>query len=248
MLVAALDTTTRLGSVAIVADGRVLAALAGDGTRPHAARLPGDLIALLGEQRLTVSDVDVFAVATGPGSFTGLRIGLAAIQGLAFASGKPVVGVSAFEALAAAVVEDRPDSADDALAIWLDAQRGEVFTAVLRAVGPRNAGGVPEFEYLDDPSVAMPSAVLERWMNSAWWESSMWAGDGVLKYRDIVSNGLVPAARVIDPTPLLAPAIGRLAQQRASAGMALPPHTVRPLYVRRSDVELARDRQREHGA
>jgi len=247
MLVAALDTTTRLGSLAIVRDQRVLDARAGDGTRPHAARLPADLLGLLGEQGLTVSDVDVFAVAVGPGSFTGLRIGLAAIQGLAFASGKPVVGVTAFEAVAAAVWADQPDPADAPLAIWLDAQRHEVFAAVLRIVVSGDAAGLPEFEYLDDPSVATPSAVLERWMGESWWGNVTWVGDGALTYRDILSERLGSGLRVVAPTPLLAPAIGWLAEQRAAAGQALPPHAVKPIYVRRSDVELARDRQRASG-
>jgi tRNA threonylcarbamoyladenosine biosynthesis protein TsaB len=248
MLVAAIDTTTRLGSLAIVRDQRVLASRVGDGTRPHAARLPADLLGLLGEQGLTVSDVDVFAVATGPGSFTGLRIGLAAIQGLAFATGKPVVGVSAFEAVAAAVWADQPDPADARLAIWLDAQRHEVFAAVLRMVGTCDAGTLPELEYVDDPSVATPSAVLERWMGEAWWGNVTLAGDGALTYRGILSERLGATLRVIAPTPLLAPAVGWLAEQRAVAGKALPPHAVKPIYVRRSDVELARDRRRASGA
>lgn len=248
VLVAALDTTTRLGSLAIVRDQRVLATRVGDGTRPHATRLPADLLGLLGEQGLTVSDVDVFGVAVGPGSFTGLRIGLATIQGLAFASGKPVVGVSAFEAVAAAVWADQPDLADAPLAIWLDAQRHEVFAAVLRMVGTRDAGARPELEYVDDPSVATPSAVLERWRGEAWWGNVTLAGDGALAYRNILSECLGTVLRVIAPTPLLAPAVGWLAEQRAGAGEALPPHAVKPIYVRRSDVELARDRRRASGA
>jgi tRNA threonylcarbamoyladenosine biosynthesis protein TsaB len=248
MLVAALDTTTRLGSLAIVRDGHLLAARAGDGTRPHAARLPGDLLGLLAEQGLVLADVDVFAAAAGPGSFTGLRIGLAAAQGLAFASGKPVLGVSTFEALAAAVGADGAEPADAPLAIWLDAQRHEVFAAVLRMVGSREAGSLPEFEYLDDPSVGTPSAVLARWMKEPWWRSMTLAGDGVLSSRDLLSSVLGTGLRVIDPTPLLAPAIGWLAELRAVAGTPFPPHAVRPIYVRRSDVELARDRQRASGA
>lgn len=248
MLVAALDTTTRLSSVALVRDQRVLATRAGDGTRPHAARLPAGLMGLLDEQGLSAPDVDVFAVATGPGSFTGIRIGLAVIQGLAFASGKLVVGVSAFEALADAVWEDRPESGEGPLAIWLDAQRHQVFAAVLRRVGASRAGTRPGLEYLDAGSVATPASVLARWMDEAWWGDVTLAGDGALTYREMLSERLGVGLRVVAPTPLLAPAIGRLAEQRAGSGEALPPHAIRPVYLRRSDVELARDRQRERGA
>ncbi len=244
MLVVALDTTTRLGSLAIVRDQHVLATCVGDGTKPHAIRLPVDLLRLLGEQGLAVADVDVFGVAAGPGSFTGLRIGLAAIQGLAFATGKPVVGVSAFEALAAAVWADQPTLVDQTLAIWLDAQRHEVFAAVLRMAGVKGVETGLEFEYLDGPSVASPSAVLDRWMGESWLAGVTFAGEGAQTYLGLLSERLGEGVRTVAPTPLLAPAIGRLAAERARAGQALPPHAVKPIYIRRPDAELARDRQR----
>ena len=248
MLVAAIDTTTRLGSLAIVSDERVLATYVGDGGRPHATRLPVDLLELLGRHNLAVSDVDVFAVVTGPGSFTGLRIGLAAVQGLAFASAKPVVGVSAFDALAAAVWSEHPETADIPLAIWLDGQRREVFAAVVRTVATRAALSEPELEYVEAPSVALPSVVLGRWVGESWWGSATFAGDGTLVYGDMLAERLSPPQRVIDPTPLLSPAAGLIAVRRALAGLASAPHAVKPIYVRRPDAELARARQRESGA
>jgi tRNA threonylcarbamoyl adenosine modification protein YeaZ len=100
LLTLALDTTTKTSSCAVARDGIVLCEQAGDGSKPQAERLPGDLIALLAHAGLSLADIDLFAVATGPGSFTGLRIGIATMQGLAFATGKPLVGVSGFDALA----------------------------------------------------------------------------------------------------------------------------------------------------
>src|ERR1043165_9629792 len=85
-----LDTTTREGSAAIVEGGRVIEVRRGDGSRSHAERLPAELIALLDAYGRSFADVDVFAVASGPGSFTGLRIGIATIQGLALTCGKRV--------------------------------------------------------------------------------------------------------------------------------------------------------------
>ena len=99
MLVLALDTTTRRGSVALVRDGVELESYAGDEGVTHGQRLPGDLVRVLDRQKLSLGDVDLFAVAAGPGSFTGLRIGIATMQGLALASGKPIIGVSALDAL-----------------------------------------------------------------------------------------------------------------------------------------------------
>src|SRR5678815_2876000 len=100
MVVLALDTTTRRGSVALARDGAVVGACAGDPAVTHGQRLPGDLMRLLDRHNLRVGDIDLFAVAAGPGSFTGLRIGIATMQGLAFASGKPLIGISALDALA----------------------------------------------------------------------------------------------------------------------------------------------------
>src|SRR5688500_6502451 len=127
MLVLALDTTTRAGSCAVARDGVVLRERGGDPDRPHDTRMPGDLMTLLEEERITLPDIDVFAVATGPGSFTGLRVGIATMQGLAFAEGKPLIGVSAFDALARLAVAPGPGAQ---VATWVDAWRGEVYAAL----------------------------------------------------------------------------------------------------------------------
>src|SRR4051812_19181091 len=101
MLVLSLDTTTREGSCALARDGRVLREQVSEAAQGQAARLPGDLKTLLEHEDVTLADIDVYAVSIGPGSFTGLRVGIATMQGLAFAAGKPLIGVSALDALAA---------------------------------------------------------------------------------------------------------------------------------------------------
>src|SRR5437870_4786303 len=100
MHVLALDTTTRVGSVALVTDDRVVVERGGDPTRTHAERLPGDILNLLHDAGVELAAVDVFALAAGPGSFTGLRVGIATLQGLALVNGRRIVPVSALEALA----------------------------------------------------------------------------------------------------------------------------------------------------
>src|SRR2546427_2301219 len=126
MRVLALDTTTRAGSVALVDENVIVEERPGDLSRTHAQRLPTEVLAVLETHSVRLSAIDVFAVAAGPGSFTGLRIGLATIQGLAFVTGRPIVGISALEALAQ--IASRGVAAGGALGAWVGgAPRGGGF-------------------------------------------------------------------------------------------------------------------------
>src|SRR5262245_6083629 len=151
MRVMALDTTSRAGSVALVDDGRIVEERTGDASRTHGERLPGELAALGVEW----SSVDVFAVAAGPGSFTGLRIGIATIQGLALVNRRTAVGVSALEALAQLASRDLAEG--DTIASWVDAQRGEVFSALYR-VGHAPVFTPERLIEVEAPAVAAPLA------------------------------------------------------------------------------------------
>lgn len=239
MLVLALDTTTRAGSCALVRDGRVLEVGTGAGDRPHAVRLPGEVLGLLAAQDLALRDVDAFAVAAGPGSFTGLRIGIASMQGLAFATGRPIVGVSALDGLAASAAEREGPRGAACVGVWMDALRGEVFAALYRV--ERSAAGEWEAVEIDAALVAPPDLVLERWISTGAREV-VFVGDGALTYRALVEgSGLL--GRLVDPLPPVAPALARLAAARLAHGGGFLPHAVVPVYVRRPDAELARDRK-----
>ena len=240
MLVLALDTTTRVGSVAAARDGRVVDLLQGDPSRPHAERLPGDLIRVLDLAGLRMSDVDAFAVAIGPGSFTGLRIGIAAIQGCAFAAGRPVLGVSALEALALAAPGVWSGPPLSRIGVWMDAQRQEVFSALYEI---REAGPETRLHVIEDSSVGDPAETAERWHRLAAGARFPVIGDGAARYRDALERAVGMPAPVIQPPPL-APVIAQVATRRIEAGEGMLPHAIRPLYVRRPDAELARDRRR----
>jgi len=256
MLTLALDTTTRDGSIALARDGCVLDTRIGDGSRTHAERLPLAIGSLLEQHGLDVADIGLFAVAAGPGSFTGLRIGIATIQGLAFGTGRPVVAVSALDALAAATAEayrlarsQRPLPPAAFVGACMDAHRQEVFTALWRLTvdpaAPEAAIGTGDpmagLEVVLGPSVDVPVAAFRRWasvVGPAW----LWAaGDGFVAARG-PAEAEVPALSIVEPVPPLAPAIAQLAAVRAEAGHAGAPHAVRPVYVRRPDAELARER------
>jgi tRNA threonylcarbamoyladenosine biosynthesis protein TsaB len=227
MLVLALDTTTRGGSSALLRDGAVLDCEMGDASRPHGERLPGDLLRLLDRQHLKVRDIELFAVAVGPGSLTGLRIGIATMQGLALANSRRIAGVSTLDALNAA--------ADGHMArtvgAWLDAQRGEVFSALYRGD-----------ELLEPASVGRPDETAARWAALSRAEPIVFAGDGALAYGQVIAH-VLPDARILSDVPPLAPVIARLAEQAAARNETILPADIRPIYVRRSDVELARHRR-----
>jgi tRNA threonylcarbamoyladenosine biosynthesis protein TsaB len=234
MHVLALDTATRAGSVALVEDDRVVVEREGDAARSHGERLPAELLELLRPCGLSLADVDLFAVAAGPGSFTGLRIGVATIQGLAFVTGRPVVPVSRLEALAqAGGCGLAPGSL---VAVWMDARRREVFTALyeITAAAPFTADRLVE---RDPPAVGDPVSELARWERShPRLAVAAFAGDGAVAH-----EGLLAGRGPVTAPGALAGIVGLMAAARARSGGAVAPDAIQPLYVRRPDAELARD-------
>jgi tRNA threonylcarbamoyladenosine biosynthesis protein TsaB len=224
MLILSLDTTTGAGSCALLRDDRVLREQASDASRDQAERLPGDLAALLEREGTRLEAIDAFAVATGPGSFTGLRVGIATMQGLAMAAGKPLIGVSAFDALARLAKAERVQ-----VAAWIDAWRGEVFAALYE-----------EGREAVAPVVAPPDVLLEPLKG----RRTLFTGDGAALYETQIRASLGDAARFTTPVaPPLAGAVAALAAEAFGAGHRPLPHAIRPIYVRRSDAELAADRK-----
>lgn len=231
MLTLALDTTTRAASGAVVVDGRVGGEWTADAARSLAALLPRGLIDALAAGGWTLKDVDLLAVAVGPGSFTGLRVGIATMQGLAVALGRPLLGVSSLEALARCAVEDQGDP-NSTISAWMDAWRGEAYTGLYRhghEVRPATVGGPADalaaLAEIDGPVV--------------------FVGDGAALHRSLIEERLGQRA-VFSATmqPNLAPTIARIAAARAAAGERSGPDAITPLYVRRPDVERARDARR----
>jgi len=238
LLILSLDTSSAAGSAALVRDGAVLVERAGDGSRTHGERLPRELMAILDEAGAGLDDVDRFAVSIGPGSFTGLRVGIATIQGLAMARRALVTPVSSFEALAW-----RARGTADAIAAWIDAHRGEVFATLF------DGGGQA---VLEAPSSLPPERTIDAWAAAlASRRRVRWVGDGAARYREVImararsgsrhDHDHDDAAIDVDPARPLAGAIGIIAA--AAPDRAVRPHALVPLYVRRSDAELARDRR-----
>jgi tRNA threonylcarbamoyladenosine biosynthesis protein TsaB len=236
MHVLALDTTTRDGSVALVDEHHVIEERRGDAARTHAERLPAELLALADAHGLRIGAIDLFAVAAGPGSFTGLRIGIATIQGLALTTGKRIVGVSALEALA----QSAGCGPGTFVAAWMDARRHDVFAALYRV-----ADGAPfspeRLVEVEEAMVGDPETTLARWGSHLRDANVIFVGDGAALYADAIKDRQAMGWQVVSEPPLLAGAIGRMAIARALRGDTIDPAAVHPLYVRRPDAEVARD-------
>lgn len=241
MIILALDTATREGSVALRSAHALLGWSSGDPERTHGERLPGDLLALLSAHGTDLHEIEIFAVCTGPGSFTGLRVGLATIQGVALATSRPVIGVPTLEALAHAGLEQRPPKGHRPTLVvpWMDAHRGEVFGAVYRV---DRDGVVTEHH---PAAVGTTDLLLQEWAPALKASPVLFVGNAVDRARLAIADALGAQAevRILPSMPPLAPTAALLAQARRTDA-ATSPHAIRPVYVRRPDAELARDRRR----
>ena len=211
MRVLAFDTATP--STVVAVDDQELRHDPAPGERPgHATQLLPLATRLLDDAGLTFTDLDRIAVGVGPGTFTGLRIGVATARALAQASGADLVGVSTLRALAQNV-EARP------VLTVLDARRGEAFVA----------------EYEGDTEVRAPSAVTPEMLANLARPGLIAIGDGAVRFREV----LEPAGVEIpaDGSPLHQ--VSALALARLATAMDVTGESVTPEYVRLPDAELA---------
>ena len=219
MRILAVDTTTERGSVAVVADGAVSGEVRLRSGMGHSRRLMPTVAFLLEGLGLQASDVEGFAVTAGPGSFTGLRVGLSCVQGLALASGRPCLGLGTLDVLAARIVGAAP-----ALVAAMDARRGEVYAAVFDADGRRRGDAV----------TAVPAEAFARVPAGA-----AFIGDGAERYRELIA-AKVPGAVFPARSTFLAGTLGRLAEPILAAGGGVSPAELRPLYLRGTGAALPR--------
>jgi tRNA threonylcarbamoyladenosine biosynthesis protein TsaB len=220
--------------VAVVRDGETLGEIGGDPSLTHGQRLPSDLGRALETAGVDLDEVGLLAVVAGPGSFTGLRVGIAAIQGLAFSRGLAVVPVSALEAIGRYTFRRAGDPelvAPWLVAPWIDAQRGEVFAILYEGNVDRP---------LLAASSAQPQATLDSWTDALGSRPVVFAGDGAVRYKDAIARTLGSRAAVLEPAPALAAEAARIAARHPERAVA--PHAIVPIYVRRPDAELARGR------
>lgn len=236
MLILAIDTSTRTGSAALLRDSQVLAQVSGYEETPYSTRLFRDIASLQAQMDFKLDQIDVFAAGAGPGSFTGLRVGLTAVKAWAEVHEKPIAPVSGLEAIAAEAVANQAPKASQAslLAPFLDARRGQVFGAVYRRI-PGDAEGLA---LASDESILSVDEFLELIK-----VKSQAAVELVSPTPDVLPAArlreMLPGARISQVSAALAPAIGRLAFARARRGDLVDSLRLDANYVRRSDAESA---------
>jgi tRNA threonylcarbamoyladenosine biosynthesis protein TsaB len=229
MLILAADTSGRQSSVALLRNEEVLVATGGFSDEPYASRLFNDVGVILDQARIKLAQIEVFAVGTGPGSFTGLRVGLAAVKGWAEVFSRQIVPVSGLEAVGVqAGTTDRPVCA------VMDARGGKLYGAVF---GHDNLGAARL--KLKGEEVVLGKEEFFPWV-------AQQAGGKIPVFvtptRPVVEAALAASpmagATIEEVSGELAPFIGRIGYERAREGLTVDPANLEANYIRRSDAEM----------
>ena len=226
-LILALDTSTACCTLALtggtVMQGEVLASISLNSRVKHSRRLLTAIDWMLAEAQTDWSMLDGIAVGLGPGSFTGLRIGLATAKGLATAADKPLLGVSTLDSLASNCTSEK------VICAVIDARKKQVYTAYYKKKRSGLAERTSEIRSLD------PAVLLEEIQ-----QPTVMIGDGIFTYGELWRDGL---GAMVDfaPVNLYYPSaahIGLLSGLELENGRILDIASAVPLYVRGSDADL----------
>ncbi|MEN6561835.1 MAG: tRNA (adenosine(37)-N6)-threonylcarbamoyltransferase complex dimerization subunit type 1 TsaB [Acidobacteriota bacterium] len=225
MLILAVDTTTPGGSVALLEDETLLGEVNVESAATHSARLFRSIDFLTGALGRDIRAVDGYAVAAGPGSFTGIRIGLGAVKSLAFASGRPVAPVSTLRALAEKLAAD--GAGGGLVCPLLDAKKGEIYAGLFEAREGGLVEVLPQGAY--DPGELFARLPAGRVI--------AFAGSGLAAYGDALRSRVGDRARYPRRSPFIAAEVGRLGGRLLREGKGVDAASLEPLYFRRSQAE-----------
>lgn len=231
MKVLALDTSTSLATVALTDDARIVAESVFTCDRSLSARLVPEIERLLTLGGLSVSDVDLFAASIGPGSFTGVRCGVATIQGLALATGKPCTGFSSLAMLAMNLsLNSCP------VCTLLDARKNEVYAALYAPFAQLPVEMIPD-------CVLPPERLLDL-VCEMTGQNVVFTGDGAIRYQRLISDRM--GDRALFPSFSLNTARAAngavLALNLFQRGDVREPSQLLPVYLRASDAEMMKQK------
>jgi tRNA threonylcarbamoyladenosine biosynthesis protein TsaB len=224
MFILGIETSTKTGSVAIVSEDAVIAQYSLNIEVTHSERLMSTVDRVLKDSGIVIADMDGFAVAIGPGSFTGLRIGLAAVKGLAFATGKPVAAIPTLKALAWNLPQ-----AGHPVCPMLDARKNEVYAALYKYQGRELVQLMPE--------ATIPLAEIANRIAG----TVLFTGEASRIYQQSLEQAFGDRAFFAPRTACLpsAAAVAEIGLGMIQKGEQIDPDNLTPLYIRRPEAEVA---------
>jgi tRNA threonylcarbamoyladenosine biosynthesis protein TsaB len=222
-LVLSVDTTSPSGGVALLKGSTLLAEINQDSPATFSARLLPTIQLLLGSNERSIKDVGGFAVAVGPGSFTGIRIGLSTVKSFAYSSGRPIAPVSTLSALARKIQYPQ----NRLVCPLIDAKKNEVYAALYRSKGRVLEELIPEGAYSPDALFSrLPAHRVIHFI-----------GSGVEAYRPVLFRYIQDKARFPQRSPFIAYEVGLIGYEMLRKGRGKSMHEIKPLYLRRSQAE-----------
>jgi tRNA threonylcarbamoyladenosine biosynthesis protein TsaB len=222
MLTLAFDTSSKTASVAILRDEAVIYDAVMNTGRNHSEVLLPAIDEACTHVGVKISAIDLFACTLGPGSFTGLRIGISTLKGLMIATGKPAVGISTLEALAL-----NAGQTDKTIGAMLDAGRGQVYLAY--------------YQYDQDGSLIQltaEKAMSPENVKDHNEQDVIYVGDGAIRYADILRGVLSEKNHIVEDEYqyIHASSVGRLGIEKYRSQTLLPLEKCVPVYLRSADA------------
>lgn len=224
MKILAIETATVAGSVAIVDDqAGLIGEVRVDVSIVHAERLMPSIEWLLKSSNISIGEIDAFAVSIGPGSFTGLRIGLSTVKGFSYATKKPLVPVRTLDAFARTL-----PYCSYMICPMLDARKNEVYAALYKWENSTCVKIMPE--------TALSPGDLMGQIN----EPVILMGEGTKKYRELIASLLKEKAFYAPPSKMSpsAATVAEVAVEQIQQGITTDPVSLTPFYIRKSEAEI----------
>lgn len=224
MIILSVDSSSSTATCALVKEDKILGEINLNDKKEHSVILMDLIDSLLTRCNLTLDDVDGFAISEGPGSFTGLRIGMATIKGLAFGSNKPCLAISTLDTLAYNVV-----NFNGIICPIMDALRGNVYTNLYK----NNNGKLEAISEANCLSIEELVSILKG-KN----EPVIFLGDGLIKHKDYLLENLSNLSFApLNSNYPKASSLGELAIQLFNSGVTQDLNKIAPVYLRKSQAE-----------
>jgi tRNA threonylcarbamoyladenosine biosynthesis protein TsaB len=225
MLILALDTSTQSASIALIDDSVTLCEININLGVNHSLIVLPAIHDLCRIANIEIGNIDLFACTRGPGSFTGIRVGISTLKGIALATGKPVVGVSTLDALAYNLA-----GSEMLVCPMLDARKNQVYTALYRTK-PDNILEIKENERIVN--------VRDFLLNID--DKTLFVGDGAMKHARLIHDSLPDKSFFASHIHqnVRAVTVGLLGKKNYNKGDSLNPDNLAPAYLRLSEAEMS---------